>query len=199
MLEMRKLRNEWVHMAYTENGAPTYHATGSACLDLFGTIGAMRNAKEEEICVRFLEAYLEDSDLAMKILFFARDMRGGMGERRVFRVILRFLAGLEPRTVEKNLDLIPEYGRYDDLLCLMGTPCEKAALKYIQRQLAADKKALGQGSQVSPLTKWPPSVNASSHRTMVLAKPVARGLGMSRARYRRALSTLRRRTSWKTG
>lgn len=199
MLEMRKLRNEWVHMAYMENGAPTYRTTGSACLDLFGTIGAMQNAKEEEICVRFLEAYLEDPDLAMKILFFARDVRGGMGERRVFRVILRFLAGLEPRTVEKNLDLIPEYGRYDDLLCLMGTPCEKAALKYIRRQLAADKKALGQGSQVSQLTKWPPSVNPSSHRTVLLAKPVVRGLGMSRARYRRALSTLRRRTSWKTG
>lgn len=87
MLEMRKLRNEWVHMAYMENGAPTYRTTGSACLDLFGTIGAMQNAKEEEICVRFLEAYLEDPDLAMKILFFARDVRGGMGERRVFRVI----------------------------------------------------------------------------------------------------------------
>ena len=60
MLEMRKLRNEWVHMAYTENGALTYRTTGSACLNLFGTIGAMRNAKEEEICVRFLEEHWED-------------------------------------------------------------------------------------------------------------------------------------------
>ena len=191
MLEMRKLRNEWVHMAYTENGALTYRTTGSACLDLFGTIGAMRNAKEEEICVRFLEAYLEAPDLAMKILFFARDVRGGMGERRVFRVILRFLADLEPRAVEKNLALIPEYGRYDDLLCLMGTPCEKAVLQYIRRQLAADKKALAQGGQVSLLAKWLPSANASSRRTVALARQVARGLGMSQARYRRTLSTLR--------
>ena len=191
MLEMRKLRNEWVHMAYTENGALTYRTTGSACLDLFGTIGAMRNAKEEEICVRFLKAYLEDPDLAMKILFFARDVRGGMGERRVFRVILRFLAGLEPRAVEKNLALIPEYGRYDDLLCLMGTPCEKAVLRYIRRQLAADKKALAQGGQVSLLAKWLPSANAFSRRTVALARQMARGLGMRQAQYRRTLSTLR--------
>ena len=93
--------------------------------------------------------------------------------------------------MEKNLALIPEYGRYDDLLCLMGTPCEKAVLRYIRRQLAADKKALAQGGQVSLLAKWLPSANASSRRTVALARQMARGLGMSQAQYRGTLSTLR--------
>ena len=59
------------NLTATENGAVTYRTTGSDCLDLFGTIGALRNADEQEITSRFLRAYIEDADLAMKLLFFA--------------------------------------------------------------------------------------------------------------------------------
>ena len=177
----------------TENGALTYGSTGSECLDLFAAIGALRRESGAEITGRFLRAYAEDADLAMKILFYARDVRGGIGERRVFRVILRWLADNAPRSVERNIPYIAEYGRWDDLLVLMGTPCEPAALEHIRAQLFADRAALEAGQPVSLLAKWLPSVNASSGDTVRLAKRAARSLGMNDAEYRKMLSALRGR------
>ena len=118
----------------TENGAVTYRSTQSRCLDLFATIGALRGAGEAEITSRFLRAYTEDGDLAMKTLFYARDIRGGLGERRVFRTVLKWLAANAPQSVEKNVPYIAEYGRYDDLLALMGTSCEPAAMLHDVRK-----------------------------------------------------------------
>ena len=81
---LRFLKRE-ADLTHTENGAVTYRSTQSECLDLFASIGALRGESGEEITGRFLRAYAEDADLAMKILFYARDVRGGIGERRVFR------------------------------------------------------------------------------------------------------------------
>ena len=94
----------------TENGAATLRTTGSDCLDLFATIGALRNAEASEIVARFMRAYAEDPDMAMKTLFFARDIRGGLGERRTFRTILTWLAVNEPDSVRRNIRYIAEYG-----------------------------------------------------------------------------------------
>ena len=116
----------------TENLAATHRSTLSFCLDLFASIGALRNQNDDEIIKRFMRAYTEDSDMAMKILFYARDVRQGIGERRVFRVILKWLAENHSPSVMKNLSLIPEYGRYDDLLSLMDTPCEELMLGLIK-------------------------------------------------------------------
>ena len=145
---LQYLKNE-ANLTHTENGAVTYQSTQSECLDLFATIGALRRESDEEITNRFLRAYAENADLAMKTLFFARDIRGGIGERRVFRTILRWLAHNEPQSVEKNIPYIAEYGRYDDLLALMGTKCERDALAYIKKQLEADCKALEAGESAS--------------------------------------------------
>ena len=155
---MLKFLKKEANMTYTENGAATYRSTQSECLDLFATIGALRRESDEEITNRFLRAYAEDADLAMKTLFFARDIRGGIGERRVFRTILKWLASNEPQSLEKNIQYIAEYGRYDDLLALMGTTCEGKALQYIKKQLAADCAALESGDSVSLLAKWLPSL-----------------------------------------
>ena len=78
----------------TENLAMTWRSSGSENVDLFASIGALRSASDEEIVRRFIKAWAEDHDLAMKILFYARDIRGGLGERRVFRVILSALASV---------------------------------------------------------------------------------------------------------
>ena len=80
----------------TENGALTLKTTNSYCLDLFSTIGALRYASDQEIVGRFLRAYAENKDQAMKILFFARDVRGGLGERKVFRNIVSYIAKNKP-------------------------------------------------------------------------------------------------------
>lgn len=178
---------------YTENGAVTYRSTLSNCLDLFANIGALRNAGEDDIVSRFIKAYAEDPDMAMKTLFFARDIRGGLGERKVFRIILHWLAMNETEAVKRNLSYIAEYGRYDDLLSLIGTPCETEMMTYVNAQLDRDLEAMGSDREVSLLAKWLPSVNASNKETVRNAKKIARGIGMTDSQYRRALSALRSR------
>lgn len=180
------------NLTVTENGAAAYRSTGSCCLDLFAAVGALRNANEEDILRRFVRAYAENADLAMKILFYARDVRGGLGERRVFRICLRWLAWRAPASVRKNLAYAAEYGRWDDILCVMGTPCEKDALRLIGEQLTADIAALEQGGQVSLLAKWLPSVNASNGETVCAAKRIAKYLKMKEGTYRKILVQLRK-------
>ena len=178
---------------YTENGALTNRSTGSDCLDLFSSIGALRRSNENEIITRFERAYHEDPDLAMKILFYARDIRGGLGERRVFRIILRWLADNEPMSVMKNLENIAEYGRFDDLLSLMGTSCEKEMIEHIAMLFNEDLVRFEKGESISLLAKWLPSVNASNGHTVRFAKKIAREFGMTEAGYRKALTKMRAR------
>ena len=190
MLESIKKEANYTH---TENGALTHATSGNACLNLFATVGALRKASRRTVESRFLRAYMEDPDLAMKLLFFARDIRGGLGERKVFRIILRWLAANHPESIRKNLSRIPEFGRWDDVLALIDTPCEDDAIDLIWRQLEADLNQLDMGGEVSLLAKWLPSVNASSEKTVKLAKRIARQLGYNDAEYRKILVKLRSR------
>ncbi|WP_172794633.1 DUF2828 family protein [Acetivibrio ethanolgignens] len=187
---LEHIKNE-ANISLTENGAVTYETTGSECVDLFATIGALRKASNEEIIVRFTRAYTENSDMAMKLLFFARDIRGGLGERKVFRVIVNWLAENEPESVRKNIRYIAEFGRYDDLLALMGTSCEKMMLEYLREQYEADCAAMVKGENISLLAKWLPSVNASNTETVKNAKKIARAFGVNVSTYRKSLSSLR--------
>ncbi len=175
----------------TENGAVTLATTLSDCLDLFATVGALRRESDQEITARFMRAFSENKDIAMKLLFFARDVRGGLGERRVFRVILQWLAENAPESLRKNLAYIAEYGRFDDLLVLIGTPLERDMLETVRAQLEKDLSALDAGGEVSLLGKWLPSVNASNQNTVRMAKKIARALGMEDAAYRKMLTRLR--------
>lgn len=176
---------------FTENGAATLKTTQSDCLDLFATIGAIRRESDEEIIARFMRAFAEDKDIAMKLLFFARDIRGGLGERKVFRVCLKWLSYNAPETVRKNLSYISEYGRFDDLLVLFDTPVEKDMLDFIREQLCKDVEEMDNGGEVSLLGKWLPSVNASNANTIKAAKKIARFLQMDDKGYRKMLTKLR--------
>ena len=182
MLEYLK---QEANLAFTENGAVTNASSLSDCLDLFATVGAMRHASDDEISARFLRAYAENPDLALKTAFYARDIRGGLGERRVFRTILRWLTEHEAASLRRNIAHIAEFGRWDDLLCLIGTPCEADAIACIKSQLDADLAA-AETDSVSLLAKWLPSVNASAEETKRQAKIIARALGMTDAAYRNA-------------
>lgn len=188
---MLKYLKDEANTTYTENGAVTNRTSFSDCVDLFGTIGALRHADDNEIINRFIRAYTENPDVATKILFFARDVRGGLGERKAFRTILKWLADNKPATVRKNILAVAEYGRWDDLLVLLNTKCRANAIKVIKDQLQADIKAKADNGGVSLLAKWLPSVNASNPETVAKAKDLARALGMREAEYRKTLSDLR--------
>ena len=184
------IKNE-MNLTRTENGAVTLASSGSDCLDLFASIGALRREDDAEIISRFLRAYTENPDLSMKTLFFARDIRGGLGERRVFRVILGWLARNHGSSARKNLSMIAEYGRFDDLLVLLGTPCEEDALALLKVQFEEDLCRLAEDKPVSLLGKWLPSVNASNADTVRAGKKIARAFGLTDAEYRKKLTALR--------
>ena len=120
----------------TENGVVALKSTRSAVLDMFALCAAYRTRSEDDCILMFKNALEENAELAMKCLFYLRDIRGGQGERRFFRVCFKWLANNYPDIARKNLENIPEYGRIDDLYCLVNTPLEKEMFNYI-KHLAA--------------------------------------------------------------
>lgn len=187
---LENLKKE-ANITYTENGAVTNLSTMSDVLDLFATIGALRNASEQEIVSRFIKTYTEAPELALKTLFYARDIRGGLGERRVFRVILKYLCKAYPDVVKRNIENIAEYGRYDDLLVLMDTPVQREMISYVKNVLENDIRCMDCGEPVSLMAKWLPSVNTSNAEAVRSAKIIAKNLGMSEKQYRQTLTKLR--------
>ena len=183
----------------TENGAFAYDSTAQgAMLDLFSQIGALRPRTEQEIRQKFAAAFNEDNLLATKMLFYAGDIReGGLGERRTFRICLRWLAEIQPSIVAKNIHLIPFYNRFDSLFTLLGTECEVAMWELIAETLTKDVRAMKASTKskhvpVSLLAKWMPSENTSSAKTRALAAKTMRALKLSPRTYRRMLSALRK-------
>ena len=115
----------------TENGMPTNTTSLNANVDLFFKAGAMRNAKAEDIISLVSKAWVEDPTTCLRILFWARDVRGGAGERRFFRVAMAYLVEKDPVGFADIMTLIPEYGRWDDLKAFENTAAEEYALATI--------------------------------------------------------------------
>ena len=189
MLEFLKKESA---VTYTENGALAYSTTGNECLNLFFRAGAMRGADENDIANAVIRAYTENPAKTMKILFYVRDVRQGLGERRFFRTAIKTLLQYYPDAVERNIPFFAEYGRYDDLLTVIGSPCESTAVNEIKKQLDIDIEAMQKNENVSLLAKWLPSVNASSSETKALGKKMTKLLGMNEKKYRQTLSVLRK-------
>lgn len=177
---------------FTENGAMAYDSVGDPCLDLFGTIGALRNRPENEIIEKFKRSFLNKTLLTTKMMFYAGDIRnGGLGERRTFRICLKWMAENYPQIVEKNIALIPHFNRWDSIYELFGTPCEKAAIELIGAQLISDLENMRESKPISLLAKWLKSENTSSKKSKELAKATRKGLGFSARNYRKMLSEMR--------
>lgn len=177
----------------TENGAVALNTTGDARLDLFGVIGALRGADRTRIERLFSEAYREDPLFATKIAFYARDVRGGLGERETFRTIMRYMAQMHPEALRPNLDLIGVYGRYDDLYCLIGTRLEDEMWAAMKAQFEEDRRNLEAGAAVSLLAKWIKTADASSAKTRALGILTAQKLGYSVYDFKRIVRALRRK------
>lgn len=176
----------------TENGAVGYRTSGKELLDLNFAVSSMRNRPDREIKDRFAKAYFENKLLAIKWLFFASDVRGGMGERRMFRVCINWLAEENPEVVRKVLGLVPEYNRWDNILNLLETGLRADVIALIKTQLTEDMKNMHEGKSISLIAKWLPSANASSKKTKQYAKMVINGLKIPAKSYRKMLSALRK-------
>ena len=136
------LKNEF-NESKTSNGAFAYRSTKSHVLDLFSMGGAFRNRSDEEVKSLFSKAFNENQLLAMRTLFYLRDINQGQGERRFFRLVLEDLALHSPDVLRKNLHLIPQFGRYDDLWVLLETNLKDDVIELIKSQLRKDLKSIG--------------------------------------------------------
>lgn len=188
--ELKRMENRSV----SENGAIGYKTSNSSLLDLNYSVSSMRHSDEEEIIILFDRAFYENKQYALKWLFFARDILEGLGERRLFRICYKRLADLDINLFYKNLDNIPRYGRWDDLISLIGIDeiIDEHIGKIIKRQLNDDLTNMDVEKPISLLGKWLPSENASSKNTKEMAKKVRRLLAITPRKYRLLLSKLRR-------
>jgi hypothetical protein len=162
----------------TENGMRTHSTSGQAVLDLFYKQGGARAVTDQEIASWFRKAYKEDRTLALKCLFYNRDVRGGQGERRSFRVMFRALCELDPTMATRNLANVPFYGRFDDLFVAVGTSVEDAALGMFAAALRA-------GDALA--AKWAPreGKSKSAHANLLRNR-----LGLDWKQYRKLLAGL---------
>jgi hypothetical protein len=158
-------------------------------LDFFSNGGALRSRSDASIIDVFEKAYAGNPLLAVKSMFYFRDIRGGQGERRTFRILLNHLAVNRPEVVRANLPLIAEYGRWDDLYSLIDTDLEEDMFTVIDVQLAEDMNS----DNPSLLAKWLASENASSAQTKRYGRKTRQALNMSPRQYRKTLSAIRKK------
>ena len=179
----------------TENGAVALNTSGNKCLDFYATVGSLRQADENRITRLFADAYNEDALLATKTVFYARDIRGGLGERETFRKLLKYMASYHPEALKPNLRLIGVYGRYDDWYSLIGTPLEDDMWDAMKKQLDFDLSCYDKDINVpiSLLAKWLKTADASSLNTRKLGILTAQKLGYSVYDYKRIVRKLRKR------
>lgn len=175
----------------TANGASALKSTNSYVLDFFAQAGAIRNRPVANIEEMFIKSFVEDRLLAMKSLFYVRDIRGGLGERMVFKTILKYLAVNYSDVVNKNVEIIPEFARWDDMFVLFNTPCESIMVDMVKGQLLHDMINSRDGNPISLCAKWMPSENASSPATVTLAQKFIKALRWTPKFYRKTLTELR--------
>ena len=177
------------NFGYTENHAIKHVSTLNPVLDLFALGGSYRKRSDMDCINLFRKAFEHDQVYAMKCLFYLRDVRGGQGERRFFRVCMKDLASYNTDAARRNLQYVAEFGRWDDFYIFVGTPLEKEMFEFLRHQLALDVTC----KTPSLLAKWLKSENTSSLASRELATKTRKFFGMTSREYRKTLSVLRAR------
>jgi len=157
--------------ARTANGMKARKSTAKATVDLFYNIGASRG---KDITREFTAAYVENSDVALRIAQWARDVRGGAGERQLFRDILVHLEKRDPDAALALLKKIPEVGRWDDIFVFQDPVLKSAAYTMLGDALR-ERNGLA--------AKWTP-------RKGKIAAEVRAFFGMTPKQYRKSLVAL---------
>ena len=130
-------------------GADCYTHSGSKLVDLFTQLvrGAFVNPTLVNQC---LAESVEDT---LVLTFQTRDIRGGKGERALFRNLLTAILKAKPE-LANLIALVPEYGRWDDVWSLMdlnldvNMSIDEVVLQQFQLDQESEKPSL--------LAKWLP-------------------------------------------
>lgn len=137
----------------TENGAFQYHTTLSKCLDLFAKVGSCRD-EPDVIVPLFRHAMAEDPNIALRIMLWSHDVRGGAGERQAFKnMVLEVLKDSNYQIALKRaiLDKIPELGRWDTLYKVAKDSGDNGLFIYVLEKLV---RALHENNALC--AKWLP-------------------------------------------
>lgn len=159
----------------TENGDKTYSSSLNKCVDLFFKIGAVRHDQEKLISL-FSSAYEENPDIALKIALWARDIRGGAGERQAFRTILNYLSEYGQNHAKHLIAVTPIFGRWDDLLAIQNPKLRTMAL-----DMWADNIFHGDGLA----SKWAPREKSAQKAA---AQELREIMGLSARDYRKFIA-----------
>ena len=187
-MQETKTKNEF---ALTDNDALVYASSGSDLVDFNFNLASKRSESEEKVAEDFLKIYYKDKETALRYLFFARDIIAGCGERDTFRKIFKNIAKADQDVGRALIPIVPEYGRWDDLLPLLDTPLKKDVVNLFKIQLNEDLANYEAGKDISILAKWLPSVNASKKETKRYGKKLTKEFGLTEKEYRKMLSCLR--------
>lgn len=196
---LNKLKDEIINIdsdIYREIYADSYdefYNNESICSkeleNLYNHILNIYENKEEKINFDILDKALKENfESTMKILFFSRDIKDGLGMRSLFKEAIKYIGNNYNEDLKVNyINLIPIYGRFDDLYSLFDTPLEKEVLELFREQINIDLN----NDNPSNLGKWLKSINTSSEESRRLARKTADGLNLSYEHYRKTLSILR--------
>ena len=192
---MTAIKNEAANtnLVETENGALGFANHKSDIVDFFYKVSTMRTWTKDAKRIAFRKCLAEDRDLALRMLFFIRDVRGGMGERQLFRDVF---SDMDQSVIDATLALVPEYGRWDDLLDLISQPetkdeTAKKIYKLVFDTLQSDVANMNAGKPCTLLAKWLPSVRNVSKDKIKLSKKLIRAFEWNEKKYRKTLSALR--------
>lgn len=180
--------------SFTENGALAYETAGKAILDFNFALDGYRKAEVDTIMKDFTKVfYSEGAEAAVRYLFYVGDIRGGgLGERKVFRAGLMWLAENQPEMCKAVIPLVGEYNRFDSLLPLLDTDLRKNVTEYLRRVITDDYAKMERNEPISLCAKWCPSENASSPKTKRYARMLIEDFGVTARQYRKMLSELRK-------
>lgn len=180
------------NVSVTENGAIGYKTTGHPLLYINFAASSLRNKSDREIVDMFEKAYYDTPLDSILWLFYLRDIRGGMGERRSFRIILKHMADNHPEVIAGVIPYIAEYGRYDDMWVLLETNFRKPALELIKEQIVSDLNGVKENKSISLLGKWLPSRCSKNPKNKKYVNIICEGLGIAPYTYQKITSTLRK-------
>lgn len=182
-------------LTMTANGAKVYKTTKNEVLNFFYDVSSMRSANEDVIVERFTDSMFSNPSDTLKLMGYVRDVRGGMGERRLFRVgMKRMVEVFKDRINFENLfDFIGDCGRYDDYIDIMHSVKDDDLYKQMATPLMIQFGKDIQSEHPSLLCKWLPSENATSKETIEKATRLRNTLNLSAKTYRKTLTRVRKK------